>query len=275
MSGEAAVEEKEFTEAELTGEPDPTPPVVPPVVVPDPVVSPVVPPVVPPVPGKEAEAVPGKEPAPPTPPAPTKDERTVPLAALHEERRARQELSRKLEELQARLDTEPRKTPAELILEDPENAMTVLMQEITDLRGEIARTNMDNMERDINAAVPNFLELAPQMEELLLGEGLSEETIRNLISSSGKEAPKFFKVLAKLTSAPSEETLRTKLTAELTPAITTAVTKDLMAKFKIVDGGVSLERLPGSPPDGKLNVNTEEEFAKLTPEQQQAWLSGG
>jgi hypothetical protein len=48
-----------------------------------------------------------------------------------------------------------------------------------------------------------------------------------------------------------------------------------MAKFKIVDGGVNLEKLPGSPPDGKLNVNTEEEFAKLTPEQQQAWLSGG
>ena len=270
MSGEAA-EEKEFTEAELTGELDPTPPVVPPVVVPDPVAPPVVPPVVPPVPGKEAEAVPGKEPAPPTPPL-TKDDRTVPLAALHEERRARQELSRKLEELQAKMDTEPRKTPAELILEDPENAMTVLMQEITDLRGEIARTNM---ERDINTAVPNFLELAPQMEELLLGEGLSEETIRNLIGSSGKEAPKFFKVLAKLTSAPNETALRTKLTAELTPTITAAVTKDLMAKFKIVDGGVNLEKLPGSPPDGKLNVNTEEEFAKLTPEQQQAWLSGG
>jgi hypothetical protein len=266
MSGEA--EERDFTEAELTGEPDPTPPVVPPVVVPDPVV----PPVVPPVPAKEAEVVPGKEPAPPTPPAPTKDERVVPLAALHEERRARQELSRKLEELQARLTTEPRKTAAELILEDPENAMTVLTQEIETLRGEMLRRDM---ERDINTAVPNFLELAPQMEELLLGEGLSEETIRNLIGSSGKEAPKFFKVLAKLTSAPSEEGLRTKLTAELTPAITAAVTKDLMAKFKIVDGGVNLEKLPGSPPDGKLNVNTEEEFAKLTPDQQQAWLSGG
>jgi hypothetical protein len=270
MSGEAAVEEREFTEAELTGEETGATPLLTTPITPE--VTPAVPPVVPEVPGKEAEVVPGKEPAPPTPPAPTKDERTVPLAALHEERRARQELSRKLEELQAKLDTEPRKTPAELILEDPENAMTVLMQEITDLRGEIARTNM---ERDINTAVPNFLELAPQMEELLLGEGLSEETIRNLIGSSGKEAPKFFKVLAKLTSAPNETALRTKLTAELTPAITAAVTKDLMAKFKIVDGGVNLEKLPGSPPDGKLNVNTEEEFAKLTPEQQQAWLSGG
>jgi hypothetical protein len=270
MSGEAVVE-KEFTEAELTGEEEGKDPLFlgTPIT---PEATPVVPPVVPEVPAKEAEAVPGKEPAAPIAPAPMKDERTVPLAALHEERRARQELSRKLEELQAKLDVEPRKTPAELILEDPENAMTVLMQEITDLRGEIARTNM---ERDINAAVPNFLELAPQMEELLLGEGLSEETIRGLISSSGKEAPKFFKVLAKLTSAPNEETLRSKLTAELTPTITAAVTKDLMAKFKIVDGGVNLEKLPGSPPDGKLNVNTEEEFEKLTPAQKEAFLSGG
>ena len=268
MSGEAA--EKEFTEAELTGEETGITPPLPTPITPE--VTPVATPVVPEVPVKVAEVVPGKEPAPPTPLAPTKDDRTVPLAALHEERRARQDLARKLEELQAKLTSEPRKTPAELILEDPENAMTVLMQEITDLRGEIARTNM---ERDINTAVPNFLELAPQMEELLLGEGLSEETIRNLIGSSGKEAPKFFKVLAKLTSAPNETALRTKLTAELTPTITAAVTKDLMAKFKIVDGGVNLEKLPGSPPDGKLNVNTEEEFAKLTPEQQQAWLSGG
>jgi hypothetical protein len=268
MSGEA-VAEKEFTEAELTGEEAGGTPFLSTPITPD--ATPAVPPIVPEAPVKEAEVVPGKDPAAPIAPAPTKDERTVPLAALHEERRARQELSRKLEELQAKLDTEPRKTPAELILEDPENAMTVLMQEITDLRGEIARTNM---ERDINTAVPNFLELAPQMEELLLGEGLSEEAIKNLISSSGKEAPKFFKVLAKLTSAPNEEALRAKLTAELTPTITAAVTKDLMAKFKIVDGGVNLGKLPGSPPDGKLNVNTEEEVAKLTPEQHEKWLSG-
>jgi hypothetical protein len=258
-------EEVAPTEAELTGEETGSTPPLPTPVTPEATPAPE-------VPAKEAEVVPGKEPAPPTPPAPTKDDRVVPLAALHEERRARQELSRKLEELQARLTTEPRKTAAELILEDPENAMTVLTQEIETLRGEMLRRDM---ERDINTAVPNFLELAPQMEELLLGEGLSEETIRNLIGSSGKEAPKFFKVLAKLTSAPNEDALRTKLTAELTPAITAAVTKDLMAKFKIVDGGVNLEKLPGSPPDGKLNVNTEEEFAKLTPEQQQAWLSGG
>jgi hypothetical protein len=190
------------------------------------------------------------------------------LAALHEERRARQELARKLEELQAKQVAEPRKTPAELILEDPENAMTVLMQEITDLRGEITRTNM---ERDINAAVPNFLELAPQMEELLLNEGLSEETIRSLIGSSGKEAPKFFKVLAKLTSAPNE----VEIAARLTPAITAAVTKDLMAKFNIVPAATDIGRLPGAAATGKMNVNTEEEFAKLTPDQQQAWLSGG
>ena len=269
MSGEAAVEEKEFTEAELTGEETGATPLLTTPITPE--VTPVVPPVVPEVPAKEAEAVPGKEPASPTPP-PTKDERTVPLAALHEERRARQELTRKLEELQAKFTAEPRKTPAELILEDPENAMTVLMQEITDLRGEIARTNM---ERDINTAVPNFLELAPQMEELMLGRGFNEESIRSLIGASGKDAPKFFGMLAELASRPNEETMRTKLITELTPTITAAVTKDLMAKFKIVDGGVNLEKLPGSPPDGKLNVNTEEEFAKLTPEQQQAWLSGG
>jgi len=266
MPDEAA-EEKEFTEAELTGEPDPTLPVV----TPDPAAPPVVSPVVPPEPGKEAEVVPGEEAAPPTP-SPTKDDRTVPLAALHEERRARQELSRKLEELQAKMGTEPSKTPAEMILDDPEEFARMQTQMIEDLRADIARRDM---EREINTAVPNFLELAPQMEELLLGEGLSEETIRSLIGSSGKEAPKFFKVLAKLTSAPNETALRTRLTTELTPTITAAVTKDLMAKFKIVDGGVNLGKLPGSPPDGKLNVNTEEEFAKLTPEQQQAWLSGG
>jgi len=265
-------EEVAPTEAELTGEEEGKGPLFLETPI-TPEATPATPPAppTPPVPGKEADPKPGDPPAPPTPP-PTKDDRTVPLAALHEERRARQELSRKLEELQAKMNTEPRKTPAELILEDPENAMTVLMQEITDLRGEIARTNM---ERDINTAVPNFLELAPQMEELMLGRGFNEESIKSLIGASGKDAPKFFGMLAELASRPNEETMRTKLVAELTPTITAAVTKDLMAKFKIVDGGVNLEKLPGSPPDGKLNVNTEEEFVKLTPEQQQAWLSGG
>jgi len=130
------------------------------------------------------------------------------------------------------------------------------------------------MERDINTAVPNFFELAPQMEELLLGEGLSEETIRNLIGSSGKEAPKFFKVLAKLTSAPNEAALRTKLTAELTPAIMAQVTRNLMEKFKIVDSGTNLDRLPGAPADGKIIVDGEKEFAKLSPEMQEKWLRG-
>lgn len=255
---DAAVE-KEFTEAELTGEEAGTTAPVTPEAAPTPE-----------VPAEEAEAVPADT-APAIPPVPTKDERVVPLAALHEERRARQELSRKLEELQAKMTTEPRKTPAELILEDPENAMTVLMQEITDLRSEIARTNM---EREINTAVPNFLELAPQMEELMLGEGFDEETIRTMIGASGKDAPKFFKMLAKITTQPNEEAIRTKLTAELTPTITTAVTKDLMAKFKIVDGGVNLGKLPGSPPTGKLNIGSETELAKLTPEQHEKWLRG-
>jgi len=205
------------------------------------------------------------------PPAPPKDERTVPLAALHEERIARQRLAAQLEELRKQIPTEPRKTAAELILEDPENAMTVLTEEINTLRADIARRDM---EREINAAVPNFLELAPKMEELMLGRGFNDESIRSLIGASGKDAPKFFGMLAELASRPNEESIRAKLVAELTPSITATVTKELMAKFKIVEGDTNIDKLPGAPPDGKLNIGTEEEFAKLPPEQQEAWLSG-
>jgi hypothetical protein len=195
----------------------------------------------------------------------------VPLAALHEERRARQALAAELEALRKQVPTEPRKTAAELILEDPENAMTVLTEEINSLRADIARREM---EREINAAVPNFLDIAPQMEELMLGEGFNEEAIRTMIGASGKDAPKFFKMLAKLTSQPNEEAMRTKLTAELTPTITAAVTKELMAKFKIVEGDPSIHKIPGKSPDEKLNIGGEEEFAKLPPDQQEAWLAG-
>jgi hypothetical protein len=267
------IEEVAPTEAELTGEEvgkDPlflgTP------ITPD--ATPVTPPTPPPTPApeKEADPKPGDPPAPPTPPpAPPKDERTVPLAALHEERIARQRLAAELEVLRKQVPTEPRKTAAELILEDPENAMTVLTEEINTLRADIARRDM---EREIDTAVPNFLEIAPQMEELMLGEGFNEESIRSMIGASGKDAPKFFKMLAKLTSQPNEEAMRTKIVAELTPTITTAVTKDLMAKFKIVEGDKSLDRLPGTPPDGKLNIGSEEEFAKLPPAEQEKWLSG-
>jgi hypothetical protein len=268
MSGEAA-EEREFTEAELTGEEEGgTPPLSAPVT---PDATPAAPPVVPPEPGKEAEAESGKEPAPPLP-SPTKDERTVPYAALHEERIARQRLSAQLEELRKQIPTEPVKTAAELILEDPENAVKTLEEKIAYLQTEMDRRDM---EREIRTAVPDFFEKAAAMEDMLREKGFSDDGIASMIASSGKDAPILFKMLSEQVSAPNEEVLRAKLTAELTPAITAMVTKDLMAKFKIVDGGVNLGKLPGSPPDGKLNVNTEEEFAKLTPEQQQAWLSGG
>jgi hypothetical protein len=47
------------------------------------------------------------------------------------------------------------------------------------------------MERDIQTAVPDFFEKAPQMEELLLGEGFSEDTIRNMIGSTGRKRQNF------------------------------------------------------------------------------------
>jgi len=268
MSGEAA-EGREFTEAELTGEEggEGTPFLSTPVT---PDATPAVPPVVPEAPAKEAEAIPGKDPAPPTP-APTKDERTVPYAALHEERIARQRLTAQIEELRKQIPTEPVKTAAELILEDPENAVKALEEKIAFLQAEMDRRDM---EREIRTAVPDFFEKAAAMEDMLREKGFSDEGIASMIASSKKDAPILFKMLSEQVSAPNEETLRTKLTAELTPAITAMVTKDLMAKFKIVDGGVNLGKLPGSSPDSKLNVNTEEDVAKLTPEQHEKWLSG-
>ena len=269
MSGEAA-EEREFTEAELTGEEAGGTPFLSTPVTPD--ATPAVPPVVPEAPAKEAEAVPGKDPAAPTAPAPTRDERTVPYAALHEERIARQRLAAKIEELERKqVPTEPVKTAAELILEDPENAVRTLEEKITFLQAEMDRRDM---EREIRTAVPDFFEKAAAMEDMLREKGFSDEGIKSMIASSGKDAPTLFKMLSEQVSAPNEEALRAKLTAELTPAITATVTKDLMAKFKIVDGGVNLGKLPGSSPDSKLNVNTEEDVAKLTPEQQEKWLSG-
>lgn len=269
MSGEA-VAEKEFTEAELTGQEGDAPPFLETPVTPD--ATPAVPPVVPEVPAKVAEVVPGKEPAAPTAPTPTKDERTVPYAALHEERIARQRLAAKIEELERKqIPTEPVKTAAELILEDPENAVRTLEERIASLQNEMDRRDM---EREIKAAVPDFFEKAAAMEDMLREKGFSDEGIKTMIASSGKDAPILFKMLSEQVSAPNEETLRTKLTAELTPKITEEITRSLMAKFKIVETGVDVNKLPGTPPDGKLKIGSEAELANLTPEQHEKWLRG-
>jgi hypothetical protein len=256
---ETAAAEVEFSEAELTGE-DSTPATE---------VTPTPEPEV-----KVAEAAPAEVPPAPAEPVKTEEEKpskTVPLAALHEERKARQKLAAEVATLQARLSAEPVRDPAAMILEDPEGAVGVLKQQITDLRDEMVRRDM---ERDIHAAVPDFFEKAPQMEELLLGEGFSEEAIRNMIGSTGKEAPKLFKVLSKLVDTPDQAAVRAQVAAELTPAITAEVTKQIMAKFNIVESGTNIGKLPGAAPTGKLNVDTEADFEKLTPDQQEKWLSG-
>jgi len=220
--------------------------------------------------GKKAEAEPGKDPATPTPPA--KDTRTVPYAALHEERIARQRLAAKIEELERKqVPPEPVKTAAELILEDPENAVKTLEEKIAMLQTEMDRRDM---EREIRTAVPDFFEKAAAMEDMLREQGFSDEGIRSMIASSGKDAPILFKMLSQQVSAPNEADLRTKLTAELTPKITEEVTRSLMAKFNVVVPGVDVNKLPGASPDGKLKVNGEAEFAKLTPEMQEKWLAG-
>ncbi len=250
--------EVEFSEAELTGE--------------ESVAAPVVEtPVAEPEPAKVEEAV-----VAPAEPAPAKEEakpetKTVPLAALHEERKARQKLAAELETLKAKAAAEPVQDPRAMILEDPENAVGVLQKQISDLRDEMLRREM---ERDIQAAVPDFFEKAPQMEELLLGEGFSEEAIRNMIGSTGKEAPKLFKVLSKLVDTPDTTAMRAQVAAELTPQITAEVTRQLMTKFNIVEAGKDIAKLPGASPTGKLEISGEADFAKLTPEQQEKWLSG-
>ena len=245
--------ELEFTEAELTGVPEGEPGTVEPSSEPEPT--------------KEADAEPAKEPVvePAKEAEPEKPPKGyVSHAALHSERMRRQELQAELEALRKAAPPEDRKDPSALILEDPEESVRALMAQIEDLRGEMTRKDL---EREIKSAVPDFFDKAPQMEELLLGEGMTESAIRSMIGSVGREAPVLFKVLDKLVSSPNETALRTKLAAELTPQITAEVTKALMAKFNITDPGVNIGRLPGTPPSGKLAIGSEAEFGKLSPEQ--------
>jgi len=258
-------EEREYTEAELTGEtvPDPPPadPAAPPVP-PDPGAA---------DPGKPAEpaAESGKEPPPPETPAAKKEDRVVPYAALHEERLARQRSDAENKALKAKLAEAPAKEPN--VLEDPEGAFRALQERVETLQQELLSRDMETR---IKAEVPDFFDQAPVMEKLLQDEGMSEDAIRSMIGSVGVEAPTLFKVLSKLTKSPDPAALRTQLTAELTPAITAQVTRNLMEKFKIVDSGTNLDRLPGAPADGKIIVDGEKEFAKLSPEMQEKWLRG-
>jgi hypothetical protein len=47
-----------------------------------------------------------------------------------------------------------------------------------------------------------------------------------------------------------------------------------MAKFNIAPSSTDIGKLPGAAPTGKLEISTEAEYAKLTPDQQEKWLSG-
>lgn len=214
--------------------------------------------------GEEPKAAEPKAAEPEKPPA---EERRVPLRELISERQKRQELQSRLDALEAARNAEPAKDPRELILEDPQEAMGLMMQRIEELQSEIARKEL---EREITSSVPDFFDKAPQMEELLLGEGFTEETIRNMIGATGREAPKLFKVLSKLVDTADSAATRAKIIEEVTPQIT----KTLMEKFKITEPGKNISALPGASPDGKIAVDGEKGFAKLTPEQQEAWLKG-
>lgn len=237
--------EMEFTEAELTGEDVPEPAESAEAAVPEEAAPPI---------EAEPEAKPVEK-------APVQEDRRVPLKELVAERQRRQELQTKLDALEK--DQPPPKNPAELILEDPEEAVRLLMQQNVELREEMTRRDM---EREIRSEVPDFFELAPKMEEALLEEGLSEESIRSIIGASGQDAPKLFKVLAKVAKNSDEKAVEERVTAR--------ITKELMAKFNIVDSGVNIGKLPGTPPNGRMVVDGERGYAQLTPEQQEKWLRG-
>jgi len=253
MSEEIA--EQEFTESELSGEEEaPTE-----------------------TPEEKAEETPGEKTAAPketeTPeekPEEKPAEKMVPLAALKEERGKLREMRTRLAALEAK-SVEPKRDVSELIGEDPEEAIRVLNQKIESLEGNIARTDMENQ---IRSEVPDFFDKAPQMEDFLLEQGFDEDGVVGLIASAGRDAPKLFKVLDRAMSRTDEGKIRETLTAELTPKITAAVTKQIMEKFKIADPGTDIGNIPGSKGSGAIPVETEEEFASLSPADQQKWLSG-
>jgi len=259
-------EEREYTEAELTGEDSPGE-----------AESTTGETATPPEPGpstpeeqekeiaeEKAEQEPASEPAKETP------EKTVPLAALREERERRRELQKRLDNLEARM-TEPKKDLNQLLEEDPEGAIRNLQEQITSLQSQMAR---DEMERAIKAEVPDFFDKAPQMEQLLLDQGMDEETVVNLIASTGKDAPKFFKLLSRMIDSPQESAVREQLTAELIPKITEQITKQLAEKFNVSPTALNIGKIPGTATKDRIPVETEEEFSKLSPEMQEKWLSG-
>jgi hypothetical protein len=263
-------EEQVYTEAELSGEE--APPATPPPATP-PSAEPTVEKAVIPTPGEPTPATPPPAATPPAEPAKPSADKQVPLAALHEAREINRALKLQIEDLGRQIAAikTPTLDPKALITEDPEQAVAVLLAKIDDLRAEIDRRDM---ERQIKTDVPDFFEKAPQMEEYLFGLGFDEEGVKNLIGSSGSNAPKLFKMISDNISKPDENAIRAKVTAELTPVITEQVTKQLMEKFKIVEPPTNLSKLPGAGPTGKLAVETESDYAKLPPEQQEKWLSG-
>lgn len=261
-------EEREFTEAELTGEeiPDPVPAV-------EPTGEPAAPqePAKDPAPAEPSDPKKAEEPAEPPPAEPEKGaEKTVPLAALREERAKVRDLRDRIMALEQKLVAPP-KDPSKLVEEDPEEAIRLAHSQIAELRALIAQKDM---EARIKAEVPDFLNKAPQMEELMLDLGFSEDAVVRIIGATGEDAPKFFKMLSSIVDRPDPKAIREQAEKELIPKITAEITKQLMEKFKITDQSTNIGQLPGSPAGGKLVVNSEEEFANLSPEMQEKWLSG-
>ena len=263
-------QETEYTEAELTGEAET-------VTEPEPATeekaeTP---------PGDSAipeEAAPEKEPEPvkepeaaKEPEKPSKEEdRMVPKIELIRERK---NLQGKIENLEREMASlrQPEKDPSELILEDPEQAVVMLGKQIQDLRESMARTEM---ERRIQESVPDFLEVAPKMEAYLTDLGFEDNEIRDMIGAAGDKVPQFFKLLADRVKTPDEKSLREQVAAELTPKITEEVTKVVMAKLNIASGPTDIGKLPGAGPTGKVGDISEADYAKLSPEDQERWLTG-
>jgi hypothetical protein len=196
------------------------------------------------------------------------EDRRVPLKDFITERQKRQSLEAEIAELRKKVSVaEPGKDPSEMILEDPQGAMRAMMERIEFLQSEI---NRRDLARELHEKVPDFFDVAPKMEETLLGAGMSEESIQNVIKASGPDVVKLFKVIADAAKKPDGKALRESIIAEITPVITAQI----MEKFKITEPGKNIGKLPGAPPDGKLIVNDESDLEKLTPEQRHKWLVG-